>query len=251
MSDDVVYFDFHTHILPSADHGSAGAADTIAEMRELCNWGEGVAVATPHFYPAQTNIASFRRRRAAAVAEFEKLRRPEWCPTCVGAEVAVCRRLECMPELDELCILGTSVILLEMPFAHWGDEILDTVCAIRDSGFTVVLAHLDRYDPEAAEAMFALGLKGQLNLSSLGTRNPWKRKRLIKWIDDSDIIAVGSDIHKPDVRDDRRGTLRGLAALGDDRLERLKHSTADLLRGAKIFDYRPRQKKEGSGTSDR
>ena len=244
MRDGSVYFDFHTHILPGADHGSTGAADTIAEMRELYELGAGIAVATPHFYPASMNIRKFRSIRAAAVNEFEKLRRPEWCPTCIGAEVAVCRYLERMPELDELCIDGTSVILLEMPFTKWSDAVLDTVGAIRDGGFTVIFAHLDRYVPEAAEALFALGMKGQLNLSALGTRNPWKRKRLMRWIDNGDIVAVGSDIHTTAVRDDRAATERGLAALGSGRLEQLAHTTADLLRGAKIYDYRRRDESD-------
>lgn len=238
MQEGAVYFDLHTHILPGADHGSTGGADTEAEMRELCELGAGIAVATPHFYPAKTNISKFRRTRAAAAAEFERIRRPEWCPTCLGAEVAVCPHLERMPELDELCILGTSVMLLEMPFARWEDDILDTVTAIRAAGFTVVFAHLDRYDPEAAEALFALGMKGQLNLSALGTRLPWRRKRLLEWVDSGNIIAVGSDIHTDAVRNDRSQIVRGLAALGDDRLDRLKHTTAELLRGAKIFDVR-------------
>lgn len=238
MQNGNVYFDFHTHILPGADHGSSGAADTEAEMRELSEFGAGIAVATPHFYPAKTNISKFRRIRASAAAEFERIRRPEWCPTCLGAEVAVCPHLERMPELDELCIIGTSVMLLEMPFSRWDDDILDTVTAIRSAGFTVIFAHLDRYDPEAAEALFSLGMKGQLNLSSIGTRMPWKRKRLLGWVDNGDIVAIGSDIHTDAVRDDRAQTVRGLAALGEGRLEQLKHTTADLLRGAKIFDVR-------------
>lgn len=241
MTEDAVYFDFHTHILPGADHGSRGAEDTAAEMRELYELGAGIAVATPHFYPARTNIEKFRAVRNAALVRFEKIRQPFWCPTCVGAEVAVCQSLERMPELDELCIDGTSVILLEMPFARWMDSILDTVAAIRDAGFTPVFAHLDRYEPEAAEALFALGMKGQLNLSALGTRNPWKRKRLLGWIDGRSIVAVGSDIHTSSVRDDRAETERGISTLGEERLEYLRHSTADLLRGAKIYDFRPKK----------
>lgn len=161
----------------------------------------------------------------------------------------MCKYLERMPELDELCIIGTSVILLEMPFSRWSDEVLDTVSAIRAAGFTVIFAHLDRYDPEAAEALFALGMKGQLNLSSIGTRNPWRRKRLLGWIDNANIVAVGSDIHTSAVRDDRAETVRGIAALGGERLEYLKHATGDLLRGAKVFDYKKRP--EGNGASGR
>ena len=100
MTEDAVYFDFHTHILPGADHGSRGAEDTAAEMRELYELGAGIAVATPHFYPARTNIEKFRAVRNAALVRFEKIRQPFWCPTCVGAEVAVCQSLERMPELD-------------------------------------------------------------------------------------------------------------------------------------------------------
>ncbi len=243
-----VYYDFHTHILPGADHGSRGVEDTSAEMHELSELGAGLAVATPHFYPARTNISKFMRVRAAAAAEFEKARQPFWCPVCIGAEVAVCRYLERMPELDELCIEGTSVILLEMPFSRWTDEILDTVSAIRSAGFMPVFAHLDRYDEEAAEALFALGMKGQLNLSSFATRLPWKRKRLLRWIDEAYIVAVGSDIHTAAVRDDRAATERGLSLLGDARLAYLKRSTTELLRGAKV--YTGREKKSGDGEEE-
>lgn len=244
MAGRTVYYDFHTHILPGADHGSRGIEDTDAEMQEICSLGAGIAVATPHFYPARTNITRFRQMRSAAVEEFEKARRPFWCPTCVGAEVAVCPHLERMPELDELCIEGTSVILLEMPFQRWTDDILDTVSAIRYADFTPVFAHLDRYDEEAAEALFALGMKGQLNLSSLAVFNPWRRKRLLRWIDDACIVAVGSDIHTDAVRSDRSAIERGLSLLGEERLEYLRRTTSALLRGAKIYGGRERSASE-------
>lgn len=238
MSDRSAYYDFHAHILPGADHGSRGAEDTAAEMRVLYELGAGIAVAAPHFYPARTNIRQFRRLRASAAAEFEKERQPFWCPTCIGAEVAVCPCLEQMPELDELCIGGTSVILLEMPFRRWTDEILDTVSAIRSAGFFTVFAHLDRYDEEAAEALFALGMRGQLNLSSLATHNLRRRKRLLRWIDEGCIVCVGSDIHAHAGRSERSAVERGLSALDDERKEYLKKATAELLRGAKIYGGR-------------
>lgn len=232
MADSTIYIDFHSHILPGADHGAETSEDSTASMNELIGLGAGGAVATPHFYPENTSVELFKKRRASAVEHFKGTCLSERCPVYVGAEVAVCRYLERMPELSELCIAGTNVLLLEMPFVRWTEEIIKTVESIRKLGFEVILAHPDRYEERGVEALFERGFRGQLNIASLATKNSWRRRRLLRWVDDGHILAIGTDIHRPEVRDDRNAFPRGIEVLGEDRLEMLKKSTSELLNGA-------------------
>ena len=51
--------DFHSHVLPGADHGS-DSVETSERQLELLN-GAGIdrVVATPHFYPSDVTVGEF------------------------------------------------------------------------------------------------------------------------------------------------------------------------------------------------
>ena len=136
--------DFHAHILPGADHGSKDTNTTKSQLELLKKAGVEAVVATPHFYPQNDNVESFLDRRKACTEELLTIvgERPE---IYLGAEVLVCAGIDHMPGLERLCIEGTDVILLEMPFSSWRDEHIEAVGKISRSGLTVVMAHIDRY----------------------------------------------------------------------------------------------------------
>ena len=64
----------------------------------------------------------------------------------LGAEVLYFPGIAKMEELHDLCIEGTNVLLLEMPFTSWNDYAIHEVRDLASSGrFTVLLAHIERY----------------------------------------------------------------------------------------------------------
>lgn len=186
--------DFHAHILPGADHGSDSLKTSLQQLALAKSAGVQTVVATPHFYPDHDNLGSFLERREETSAVLINSHSEECPNVALGAEVHICAGLENMDGLEQLCIAGTNVILLELPFHRWSDAILDTVLTLQHSKkFTPVLAHVDRYLPEIIDLLFSHGMLGQLNAESVCKL--MRRKRLLAWAQSGSIVALGSDIH--------------------------------------------------------
>ena len=81
--------DFHTHILPGIDDGSASLESSVEMIRQSIQQKISGIVLTPHFY-ADTDEpeAFFRSRRASAQRLFDAAQNIPGCPRLLlGAEV--------------------------------------------------------------------------------------------------------------------------------------------------------------------
>ena len=190
--------DFHSHILPGADHGSDGIETSAFQLNEAISVGINTIVATPHFYPHRHSVDQFlQKRNAAAQILAEHIKKNDLpIDLRVGAEVLLCQGMERLPGLEKLLIEGTDTLLLELPFSDFHRSYYDTVEEFISRGYTVLLAHCDRYDSEIIENMLDLGAKMQLNVSSIGKM--FVKKHLKNWINDGVVYAFGSDIHGKD-----------------------------------------------------
>ena len=184
--------DFHSHILPGADHGSSSVETSIFQLDQAYSHGITRVIATPHFYPHKHTVKAFLERRNAA---YEKLMAEYHGEVEIrlGAEVMLCDGLENLAVLDQLFIHGTKTLLLELPYDVFKDEYCDSVKKMVEQGIDVVLAHADRYPKKNIEKMLKCGARAQLNASSLCKL--FIRRELYKWIKDKNVIALGSDIH--------------------------------------------------------
>lgn len=188
--------DFHSHILPGADHGSSSVETSLGQLRLASSSGVQRIVATPHFYPHRDSVERFILRRSKC---FDDLRAhmTDDCPSIrLGAEVLVCNNINNLPGLEQLCIAGSRILLLELPFNDFSYHYVDTVEQIIRDGYRVVLAHADRYPEENIEKMLYCGAKIQLNADSLATL--LKKKHLYRWMERGKVVALGSDIHGDD-----------------------------------------------------
>lgn len=213
--------DFHAHIIPRADHGSSSLDETLYQLNSALQYGITRVIATPHFYPYNENPASFIKRRNAC---FEKLKEhlTDELPTiCLGAEVLICDNIEEMPELDKLCIDGTKVLLLELPFTDFSESYILSVKALLKKGYTVVIAHADRYDPANVNNLIKAGAYVQLNADSLS--GLFVSKHIKKWLGENKVFALGSDIHGRDKRAYRHFK-RAVSKLGTSAVNVKKHS---------------------------
>lgn len=187
------YIDFHAHILPAADHG---CADVDMSLRQLVMAGEAgitTLIATPHFYPHSHNISGFLERRNKAFSAISSVYKGEVKIIC-AAEVLLCEGLQNLAELGQLRIGDSNTILIEMPGSPWNTRLIESLIHIKEVlGFEVVLAHVERYDPDDIQKLFSLGMLGQLNASAFC--GLFLKSRYLSWIDDSFITALGSDIH--------------------------------------------------------
>lgn len=190
------FVDFHAHVLPHVDHGSFSTETTIAQLEFALKAGVKRIVATPHFYPHEENPEHFIERRDAYYKRLLE-RIPDNSPEIkLGAEVLICDNIEEMPMLDKLCMSGTNVLLLELPFTDFSDAYVHSVRVLVNQGYTVLLAHADRYDPKNIDKLINVGAVIQLNASALSRL--FVPKHIKTWLNNNKVHAIGSDIHGAD-----------------------------------------------------
>ena len=180
MKNQLEIVDFHSHVLPSADHGSSSVETSVSQLSSALSAGVKRIIATPHFYPHVHTVDSFIERRDAAYNTLLPYI-PNGVEIRLAAEVLICPGIHNLPGLENLFIRGTNTLLLEISNADFGPEHVDTVRELIGKGIDVVLAHADRYNPSYIEQLIELGAKIQLNACSLNT--VFRRKHLYDWLD--------------------------------------------------------------------
>lgn len=188
--------DFHSHILPGADHGSDNLKTSLSQLKIAKKYSVTRILATPHFYPSVHTLSSFLAMRAQSVNTLKQALTTELPQFKVGAEVLICEGLERFPSLEKLCFQNTKHIMLELPFFNFSEEYAETAGQIVDMGYNVILAHADRYPKEDIEIMLDYGVKNlQINASSIAS--VFKKKHIYNWIQKGLVCMIGSDIHGP------------------------------------------------------
>ena len=188
--------DFHSHILPGADHGSHSLKESLEQIALMRENGIETVVATSHFYGHTEMLSTFRNRIENAYNELlAELKKNGWDTPRIylGAEVLVFAGLENMDGLDTLAIKGTKTLLLELPYTEISNDIFNTVHRILRKGFKVVLAHADRYRKEDIDLLIDMGAKIQLNADALDSF--FLKGKYKKWLREGAVVALGSDIH--------------------------------------------------------
>ena len=187
--------DFHAHILPRCDHGSDGVKTSLRQLKLAREAGVEVICATSHFYGHQIGVGDFLKKRQRCYEELAANAPAQSPRILLGAEVLAFEGIERLPDLEALRLQGTKLLLLEMPFKHWSEGLLDSVEALsEDDDFRIVLAHVDRYGREDVERLFRLdNVYGQVNADNLKKR--FGMRYLREWAREGLIVAVGSDIH--------------------------------------------------------
>ena len=235
--------DFHTHILPGIDDGSRSSDMTRQMLHMELEQGVHHIIATPHFYASESSIDHFidKRNRAmdrvkTKVIEPSEVKLPR---ISLGGEVYYFPGMG-KADLKPLCIEGTDLILLEMPFAQWTEEIFaDVRNIIRSQGLTIIMAHIERYYPYQKnkaiwEKVFNLPVIAQFNTGCLLKLT--KRKLALRFLKDGYPTLLGSDCHNTSTRLPNLEAGRAVVArkIGEDKLEDIDLFGERLLRDHQV-----------------
>ena len=190
--------DFHSHILPYADHGSDSEEISLKQLKYASDENVDIIVATPHFYPHKHNAEKFAAKRDKSYKKLMNVYSESGKPIKIlkGAEILICQGLENLPNLEMLCIENTKTLLVELPIYEFKRVYAETAEALISAGYEVILAHADRYNPCDVETMLTAGIKIQLNTISLS--GLFVKKHIKEWIERGLVVALGSDIHMND-----------------------------------------------------
>lgn len=234
--------DFHSHILPGMDDGSASVEESIAMLEELAKQGIRRVAATPHFYADRESPAEFlaRRDRAEALLRQEMAKYTGLPRVTVGAEVYFFRGMSQSETLRQLTIRGKNGILIEMPPAPWTDDVLRELEAVWElQGIVPIIAHIDRY----ISPLRTYGLPGKLAKMPVMVQanasfflRPATAAMAIGMLRMDQIQLLGSDCHNMTSRRPNLGPAqeRIVAKLGPRALGRVRRYEHQLSGGAPV-----------------
>lgn len=190
--------DFHSHILPKIDDGSRSAEESILMLKALSRQGIDRVIATPHFYANDESVSDFLARRQTSYDELMNSVTSDMPKIIQGAEVRFYDGISRLKELKSLCIQGTKLLLLEMPFTKWTEYTLRELVDISSDGkVTLVLAHIERYmkfqKPEVFYRLLDNGILMQINASFVN--DFFTARKAINLLRGGAVSFLGSDCH--------------------------------------------------------
>jgi protein-tyrosine phosphatase len=227
--------DVHCHILPGVDDGARNVETSLAMLKASSDQGVQYMVATPHFYATRDRVETFLDRRSEAWETLKPQMNADFPKIYLGAEVAFFQGISRADRLEQLRIEGTNCILLEMPFRPWSEGDVDEVSQIYEKhGYTIILAHIERYlavraNADYIEDLLEMPVLAQINAESL---LDWRQRgMLIKMVRNGQIHLLGSDCHgirhRPPNLGEGRAVLR--KKLGQACLDRIDGLSEELL----------------------
>lgn len=234
--------DFHTHILPGVDDGSASAEESVRMLEMLEKQGVSKVLLTPHFYAYYCSVEEFLETRESAVRKLlEALEGNNIAlDLYLGCEVLYFDELWRIENLKSLCIKGTDCILVEMPFSVWQDSVVEGIERLISKGLTPVIAHFDRYirykgNLEKIYKLIDAGALLQLNCNALD--GFFARRKINGFLNKGLVFAIGTDCHnltsrKPDYI---KAADYIRKKLGERRYARFTSSQKNILKNAKVI----------------
>ena len=229
--------DFHSHILPGIDDGSASVEESIEMLKLEASQGIRHVIATPHFYANHDTPERFLARRDRAEAKLrEAMAQYEGLPELsVGAEVYFFPGISDCDAIKALTIGKSRCILLEMLEYSWPESAYQQIEKIyTKQGLTPIIAHVDRYisplrDRGIPGRLAKLPVAVQANASFF--LRPSTARMALRMLRRGQIHVLGSDCHnlttrRPNLSDAVQTIQR---RLGEESLQRICKHEAELL----------------------
>lgn len=153
----------------------------------------------------------------------------------VGAEVAYYPGIRQTKKIKELLIVGTDLLLLEMPFGRWRyEDVAEVAGMIKDHPGQIILAHPERYLSEPTNRKYLkelvkLDVTMQFNAGSMLSAR--SRRFILKNLKKSTSVVLGSDTHGIRYREPNLDVGRELIAhkRGEDALQIIDQKGEELL----------------------
>lgn len=235
-------FDFHSHVLPGVDDGSASVEESIAMLQCEAEQGIRHVIATPHFYAQYDSPQRFLERRLQAEERLrDAMSGVAGLPQLtMGAEVRLFPGISECDSLSQLTIGKNGYILIEMPQAPWSPRDWKELAEIPDKqGLTPIIAHVDRYIrpmrtygiPQRLEELPVLV---QANASFFS--NGMTARMAMGMLKKQQIHLLGSDCHNMTSRKPNLGEAvqKIHARLGEEPLQRIDGCARQVLQGEEM-----------------
>lgn len=236
--------DFHSHILPGIDDGSKDLDESLQLLLQEHHAGVDTVVFTPHFYADRDRLEPYCRRRDESFQQLKqaaenhgKLKSMEFR---LGAEAAYFPGMGEAEGLQKLCISGTNILLVELPFLQWDPQIVrDIRLLITKQKLSVMLAHVERYvsfqkNRDYWKEIFDLPVTAQMNAGCFLHGRMQTRKNL-KLMAACKRVVLGTDTHNTSTRVPNLAEGRRVIAgkFGEEFLRRIDDGGTQLIQGCR------------------
>lgn len=232
--------DFHSHFLPGIDDGSDCVETSIAMLNAWYSQGITEICATPHFYAEHNNPERFITRRNIAFAMVQDATNIELQNIRLGAEVLFFDGISSYDGLHELCLEGTDLLLLEMPFRTWTSHMIEEVGIIASTtGIMPVAAHIERYLDQPRNLLkefLKLNIFIQSNAEFFLDKHT--QHKALKMLKKGTITFLGTDAHNLGRRSVNLGPALDVITkkLGDSFITQLENTQNSIIRDYLISD---------------
>lgn len=200
-----VLFDIHSHILFGVDDGAETLKDSIALLEKM--WDEGLTcvMATPHFYPQDTDIVDFLTAVNKNFNILKKAIGDKNLPKLyAGCELLYFPGLGQSTSIGKLCLNNSNYLLLELTDNCINERLFADITALmKQSGIIPIIAHIERYCKaknykKLLSFVVQAGVPVQVNASSFLMK--FFRRPIKKLIKLNIPIILGTDTHSIDTR---------------------------------------------------
>lgn len=197
--------DMHGHFLPGMDDGCKTPEESVQVLKSSYEQGVRRMFATPHYYPVEPVEAFLARRQVSEELLRQRMaQEAEPLPRlCMGAEVAFRPGLSSEEALEQLCLGRSRYLLLEMPFAPWGSDVIREVGNLcRTRGIIPIVAHIERYLPmqsrQTVNKLLEQDVLVQMNADELLRFG--SRRQARKLLQSGVVQLLGTDCHNMTTR---------------------------------------------------
>ncbi|MFI3249061.1 MAG: CpsB/CapC family capsule biosynthesis tyrosine phosphatase [Rikenellaceae bacterium] len=193
------FTDYHSHILPQVDDGVQSIEDAIRSLSELEKLGVQRVMLTPHIMELfhQNSCNTIRATFANFKSKYNGKIKLE-----IAAEYMFDAQFNEHLESGDMLTLWGNFILIETSYMSPPINFSATLHEIKSRGYSIVLAHPERYEYMGKDDYKDLKSDGalfQLNLLSLsGYYGKRTRDRAIYLLDNEMYNIMGSDLHNID-----------------------------------------------------
>lgn len=198
---DFKFIDSHTHLLPGMDDGAKSVEESEQMILSLREQGIEEVFLTSHYYSHREAVDKFLRRRDRSFEFLRPVLEHYNMKHRLGAEVYAIPAVFNYANLDDLCIEGTNLLLLEMssPKSEPERDIKIIKEIYSRYSVEVLLAHIDRYPFMMKQKVFKqfvdLGVHMQLNLDFLDA-SFLTRQKCLKYLKQGHVQFLGTDCHR-------------------------------------------------------
>lgn len=199
--------DWHSHLLPGVDDGVQSLSESLAALAYYEQIGISEVWLTPHIMEDIPNTTSELRQVFKQLDEAYKGN----IQLHMASENMIDNLFDQRLEAGDLLPLGNEKqLLVETSYFNPPMNFYKRLERIKDCGYTLVLAHPERYvymGRSDYQRLKSMGILFQLNLVSMtGMYGPEARRKAEKLLNNGYYHLVGTDIHSLKVHQQQLGT---------------------------------------------